>query len=396
MCKNSLLIHLLLIISCGVKQPIEPSNNLIIQGSIFVNSTPPGAAIFLDNNATNKFTPDSVHGISAGMHTVHVFKEGFKSMPDSININLNTDSIPSVHFKLDALTTTGLVFIESFPAGAWIKVDGKNTDKQTPDTLVLELDSHLITLQKNGFHEQRFEITVITDSLIEVQQELNIRQMVLLESFANVSCLPCVAASKNLEIFTQMTDDTFYTIIEYFAGWPNPNDPFYAQAPGDVDKRIAFYDVTGLPALFIGGSKQVDATIAGEIEKEFAPLIGQQKSNLAISIDHQLHNDDIQIDLTIYDFESIIKADNLKLFAALIENDIQFSQPPGSNGLTHFNWVFRGFVSANDGESLQFDDGIDHFMFKIKWNQSWQYDNCIIIAFIQDIETRGVEQVSYK
>jgi hypothetical protein len=397
MIKNIFLILVLFVTSCGVKQPIEPSNNSITQGSIFINSTPTGAAIILDNKAIGKFTPDSLYGISAGMHTVHVYKEGFKSIPDSININVNTDSIPNVHFQLHVLTTTGVVFVESFPGGAWINVDGKNTNQQTPDTLVLEIGSHLITLQKNGFQEQRFETIVIGDSLIEVLQELNIRQMVLLESFANVSCLPCVDASENLEIFTQKTDETFYAIIEYFADWPNPNDPFYAQAPIDVDKRIAFYDVTGLPALYMGGSKQVDATIAGEIDKEFALLIGQQESNLAISLDHQLHNDSLQIDLTIYDFENIINTDNLRLFAALIENDIQFDQPPGSNGLTHFNWVLRGFVSANEGETLQFDDGLlDQFMFKVKWNQGWQYENCVLITFIQDIETRRIEQVGYK
>jgi hypothetical protein len=381
--------------SCGIKQPIGPNSFNSTLGTIFVNSTPTGASIFLDNNFTGKLTPDSLHEISAGIHKIHIYRNGFRSIPDSIIIEVNSNSIKSAFFQLQTLTNTGRVFIQTEPTGAQIFVDEQLIDNLTPDTLILGKGLHQIKIEKNGFRTHQQNIDVIVDSLLEIQHDLQIRQRVLMESFANVSCLPCVAATDNLELFDQNQADSTYAIIEYFAGWPNPNDPFYLEVLSDVDARLIYYNVTGLPSFYIGGDQQVDATLNGTIDRAFADKYTNQHSLLGISISRQLDADSLKIKVEVFNESGQFIADDLRLFMAITEDYIEFENPPGSNGLKNFSWVFRGFISANEGNPLQFVENKSIHLFAQKWRSNFNYVNSHIVAFIQNITTKSILQVSY-
>jgi hypothetical protein len=73
---------------------------------------------------------------------------------------------------------------------------------------------------------------------------------------------------------------------------------------------------------------------------------------------------------------------------AIIEDDIRFNAAPGSNGLTHFNFVFRGFLSDKNGD--RFDENASIVKSYTKEWPDWNYANSHIVAFIQHIETKQI------
>ncbi len=378
----------LFLLACGVKQPVENLDQKEVTGHLFVNSDPPGAAIILDGQATGLLTPDTLKNISVGKHIVRVFLSGYQAQQDSFVVEVQQNQVANILFQLQKIITTVTLNVESDPPGATIFLDDQNTGKTTPDTLVTEPGDHRIKLVKNGF--------VVKDSLLNLGQQaqfsLNVKlpivQRVLFESFANVSCIPCVAATENLLRFTTEHDEDSFVIIEYFANWPNPNDPFYKQAPRDVDARVAHYGVQTLPTLKLQGSTGVAPSSYDEIVTKFEQAIDAQNAALGISIDKQLVEGQLKVKVELFDYGNITTQSDLRLFVAITEDSIHFNSPPGSNGLKDFEWVFRGFLTDRQGQELTQNT----FTFEIPWPANWQYAHSKIVAFIQNINTKQIIQ----
>ncbi len=384
---------LLAVLSCGVKQPVNitPEDNT---GSVLVTSEPAGASIFLDGLFENKSTPDTLKNISPGTHIISVIKEGYKSTNDSISILVEKDSLKQVHFLLDEIIHLGSLYLETDPAGAEIFVDGQSTAKFTPDTIRLEPGNYAISARKNGFKVLEQEMEIMEDSLLIGSVALEIEQRVLFESFGNVSCVPCVKSAENLERFRGEHLEPGYALMEYYANWPAPNDPFYLEAPQDVDERLNFYakddpSYYSLPTLTMRGKTQVDAQNYDEIVSTYTQQFTGQQTQLAISISKQKPDSVLNLQIELYDYDNILQNTNLRLFVAVVEDEIHKSSPPGSNGLKDFNFVFRGFISSRTGDAIS---GLEK-VYSFNW-PSWNYTNTYIVVFIQDIITKEVIQSS--
>lgn len=82
------------------------------KGSIFISSSPTGAAISVDGTNQNKITPDSVTDLSAGPHTVSLSLSGYKDTSFTVTVvaNLQTTKNVTLVSSLD-VTTFGPVKI---------------------------------------------------------------------------------------------------------------------------------------------------------------------------------------------------------------------------------------------------------------------------------------------
>lgn len=383
-----LILAYLVVIACGLKQPVDVDSQSR-GGHIFVQSQPPGALIILDGANTNKITPDTLKNVAEGMHTLRVLKDGYKAVQDSITLAVQADSSYSVSFTLKELLTVGYVYVNSEPSGAAIFVDEQNTGKSTPDTLQLAPGVHQIHIAKNGFNEQAWSVEVANDSLVQLEETLTIYQRMMFESFGNVSCEPCVASAENLEKFRSEHQDGAFALMEYYAFWPSPNDPFYKVSPNDVKERINYYSVSNLPALRANGASGVDAADYGAIVDAYNNETALQQTALALSVTKAKNGDSLQVQVEIYDFNNVLQNDQLRLFVAVSEDDIHYDTPPGSNGLKDFNFVFRRFLSDKKGDPILGDK----FNYQLIW-PNWNYANSHIIAFVQDISTRKIIQTT--
>ncbi|APF20761.1 PEGA domain protein [Caldithrix abyssi DSM 13497] len=378
----------LFLIACGVKQPVENADQSDVTGNIFVNSQPSGASIILDGTATGLVTPDTVKQVPVGNHVLRVFLDGYRAVQDSFVVTVKEAETAAILFELQKIITTVTLNIESDPAGAAIFVNDQNTGKVTPDTLIVEPGAHRITLVKNGFVVKDTLIASTEQEEVDVRLQLAIEQRVLFESFANVSCVPCVAATQNLLKFTHEHANSPYAIIEYFANWPSPNDPFYKVAPKDVDERVNFYGVQTLPTLKVKGTIGVDPNNYDEIVNKFNQSLLSQNTPLAISIEKQLVGAQLEVHVELFDYGNVLDNADLRLFVAIAEDSIHYDSPPGSNGIKDFEWVFRGFLTDRQGANL--DNRA--FTFSREWPANWQFAHSKIVAFVQNIKSKEILQ----
>lgn len=388
------LFMLLVLAACGVKQPVENELNLVRDGKIFVNSSPPGATIFLDNVNTHKQTPDTLIGISIGRHVIKVFLDGFISPLDSIEVLVQTDSVISTFFTLEPIVSESEIIIQTLPAGAEIFLDQQASGTFTPDTLTVTAGSHRIEVRKNGYRNKSWQVEAEAGGSLELSTSLEVNRRVLIESFANVSCIPCVAATENLLKFDAEEPDSNYTIIEYFAFWPSPNDPFYKVAPEDVDARVNYYQVATLPTLKFSGQIDADPADYSDILNRFSSAMGLVENTVGVSIRKNLQDNMLHIEVELFDFSDEFDNGNYRLFVAVIENEIHLNSPPGSNGLKDFEFVFRGFLSPSDGQEISSALSPQFFEYAFDWPNSWNYQNSHIVAFIQNSNTKQVIQAT--
>ncbi len=88
---------------------------LINQGSIAVVSDVAGALIFLDGAATALTTPDTLSGLSPGIHEVRVELAGYTAAPSSTDLSVVRDSTSDASFALSAaVPQSRKVIVEHF------------------------------------------------------------------------------------------------------------------------------------------------------------------------------------------------------------------------------------------------------------------------------------------
>jgi len=377
-----------LVFSCGIKQPVE--NNAMQQsGNIYVNSQPDSAFIFLDGQNTFHLTPDTLKNVPVGRHIISVKKSGYRVLTDSVVINLKADSVANVTFTLKKLVFLGTLALASDPAGAEIFIDGQSTGRFTPDTLQLSPGTHTVELQKNGFKPVVYSVTIANDSTDKITSHLEIQQCVVFESFGNVSCEPCVTSAENLEKFRREHSEPNYLLFEYYANWPSPNDPFYKVSPKDVDERVQYYRIYTLPKLRLNGETGVDASDYNAISDAYANAVANQNTRLAVSVSKRLLADSLKVFVEIYDYAHILQNDQLRLFVLVYEDNIHYENPPGTNGLKDFNFVFRKFLSDRKGDVIQKSTTT----YTLQW-PGWVFANTHVAAFIQDISSKKIYQAT--
>lgn len=154
----------------------------------------------------------------------------------------------------DNITHTGKVFVTSSVTGASIFVDGANSGKITPDTVVVSVGTRTIKLEKTGYISSTHSLNVIKDSIYVLSLEMNpvTDKVVLLEDFANVSCVPCVTSNRIIESLSHSYGKRL-VIIKYPTNFPSPVDPFYLANPDDCTSRRVYYSVVTAPTVVVDG-----------------------------------------------------------------------------------------------------------------------------------------------
>ena len=145
-------------------------------GSIHVNSTPSGAAVFIDDEETGDVTPCTLSGIELGSYSVRVEKEGFIPS-DEEWVNVVANAVAEVEFNLIPETESGggsssgdgggggsrngSIAITSVPMNASIYLDGNATEFRTDATLEdVPPGEHTIELVLPGYWNITRTVTV--------------------------------------------------------------------------------------------------------------------------------------------------------------------------------------------------------------------------------------------
>ena len=219
-------------------------------------------------------------------------------------------------------------------------------------------------------------------------------KVVVLESFTNVGCYPCPITNR---IIRQLENQTYgsskLVVVKFPVNFPAPNDLFYLAAKEICDFRMDYYNVFYAPTIIIDGILKPVASdslsIKAAIDSRLAVTPG-----FSVNVSSSLEGDySIDIAIKIID-SSGINMNDLIINTAITETDIEFQQPPGSNGETKFYDVIRLMLPSNDGISLRqlIDEGELLFKFENVLVSDWNLEKLNAVVYIQNMSTKEVYQ----
>jgi hypothetical protein len=386
-------VILILLSSCKTNPPSAPLGPTLEFGKIYVTANVDGAKIFLDDINTGQVTPDTIE-TEIGTYELRLEKENYLSSVQMVTVL--KDSIIQVSFSLEE--SFSKISVTSNISGARIFLDGINTGKITPDTVSTDPGVHMVSLERAFYLTATKEIEAIMDSVVSlnfVLEEEIPSNVILLEDFANVSCIPCVISDAIVESLTRVTYGYSKLVaIKYPTNFPSPIDPMYLANSEACDLRMSYYNIFAAPTTIIDGTERPISTDSLSV----MAAIDQQ---LLKDTRFQIHVYDEIIGSTYYTTVTVkvidgagIDFSNLVLHAVVTETDIEFSTPPGANGLTEFYDVMRVMLPTNTGESL---NGISQteevvYQWQTNINPIWNVNKLNTVAFIQNVSTKVVYQ----
>jgi hypothetical protein len=219
------------------------------------------------------------------------------------------------------------------------------------------------------------------------------RKYVLIEHFTNASCAPC--ASHNPIFDSTITKKNIGNIIHvsYHTVWPGV-DPMNAYNQQDVADRVLYYSITGVPHIQINGSKW-DGMPAG-VTQELIDAEASEGSPLRIYISETGDNVTRNVKIVIYTLMEVPQS-IYRLRGLVVEKEINYYPPPGSNGETYFPDVYRKSFTTINGTLFTPAEVGDSIVFEYSYNidaQTWKPENIYSVAFVQDETTKEVINAS--
>lgn len=381
-------------------------NNETQKGTIIVSvNNALQADIFLDYKKTGlKTTTDILNGIPVGRHVVHVMLAGHKSAPDSMVVDLDSAGTETIEFTLTPVPS-GNLCVTTNPGWAMVSLNQVQLGYSDPGGLFtyngLPAGTYNLRIQKNGFNETSRSITISGGAQANISETLSPSgRMALIEHFSNTSCNPCPPYDAVIEKVMLDYGVSKVMSIGYHTSYPSKYDPMYLEADTANLKRYDYYKAGSaylvLPTIYLNGS---------EVPRELVTFEDSLRSRLALALQTsapvmldirpapRLLIDSLAGTVALRGISAV--SGNVKLRMAIIERSVDFSQPPGTNGLKHFFDVLRGFYGDPDGIPINLAAGEEQSLaYAISKKPSWGSDICLV-AFLQNDDTGAVLQSAW-
>lgn len=220
-----------------------------------------------------------------------------------------------------------------------------------------------------------------------------VQRLVLLEHFTQASCGPC--ATYNPAILDLLDNNEGKIVaIKYHTWWPGV-DPMYNDNMEDVNERVAYYGVNSVPNSVLNGN-YYNGHPASWGQDDIDELYGNS-SPMAINLtaDFSANFDSINVTMTINPKANI--SGNLKAHIVVVERNVYFDSPPGSNGETYFPYLMKKMISGPEGTDLDPLTTDNAVTVKGAWKYENIYDmsELAVVAFVQNHSTKEIFQAAY-
>ena len=377
--------------SCTTKDGSLTSDNG--SGIVYINLTGSDAeARVVINDIPSKYKTPCEFALNTGHYTIKLLYHGYKAVPDSHSVTIKPDEknqFLELKFKMEAVFTGDLKILSEIEDYI-LKID--NVYRQVNNNIISKISTgkHNLKISKAGYntYTEKINIKANETNILSLQLVPKSR-LYLVEHFSNVSCDPCVERDEDLENYIHVHDSIEFISLGYHLDFPSDTDPMYLAALEENDHRKEFYNVGSTPSIFINGTK-IQTYSQKHIYKGLDSYITKNITNYITT------SFSIEVENTIGEISGVVKilskqeVNHHKLRIVLIEKDINFDTPPGSNGMQHFTDIVREIYPEPKGLTISLKPKLsESFPYTIPLNTLWEKD-LQLVAFIQNEETREI------
>jgi len=229
------------------------------------------------------------------------------------------------------------------------------------------------------------------------------QRLVLLEHFTQASCGPCASQNPALNAVLDQNLDKIVA-IKYQTSWPGV-DPMNAANPTDVQGRVTYYNVSGVPNsvmdgnVYNGSPSGVTQTAINNRHNVSPGVITTVAYNI---ISNPSATSDSMLVTAKVKAVNALPAGRV-LHVVAIEREIEFATAPGTNGEKKFESVMKKMFPSSSGTTLPAMAAGDSLSFSFKMslkrqNGSPVYYNlgqAAAVAFVQNNATKEVLGAGY-
>ncbi|NQU35477.1 MAG: T9SS type A sorting domain-containing protein [Bacteroidetes bacterium] len=212
------------------------------------------------------------------------------------------------------------------------------------------------------------------------------RELVLLEIGTGTECVFCPGSAMGADDLIENGHEV--AVIEYHSY--SSGDPYNTPEAAD---RTSYYGITGYPtAMFDGGNAVVGGSSTQSLYTTYAPIVDNsitKPSWFDLEIDLATTNEmDFDVTITgtkIYDYTGA----NMSVFLVLTESHIPYNW----FGQTVLDFVCREMYPSSAGTLSTFTLDVP-VVIDFSINVPYDINNCELVAFIQDVDTKEVMQTT--
>ena len=213
----------------------------------------------------------------------------------------------------------------------------------------------------------------------------------LVEHFTQASCPPCAYYNPLIAPILERNQSKACKIA-YQVSWPG-SDPMNKDNPGEVQTRVNYYGVTGVPDVFLNAvSSGPPTTTITDATIQNATLL---PSPFEIKIENTVQADynSMEVKVTVKRTDASTGIPMLRV--AVCEKVIEWLSPPGTNGEKSFHHVMKKFLPNTTGTNVSEIDEIGEskiYTFLYKFDKLYDFKNLETVAFLQNDASKEIYQ----
>lgn len=220
------------------------------------------------------------------------------------------------------------------------------------------------------------------------------QRLVLLEEFTNDDCTPCAQVNPSIESLLNAYPNEI-TSIWYHTDWPG-TDPMNLHNPSDVAARVSLYMSPSnmyVPYSVLDGNYYNGSASGWNINTVNARYAIPSPFELHLHYMIPSTNDSIYLTMLAKCTQNVsgpMVAQN-----EVIETNIHFNSPPGTNGEKDFKNVMDKMLPSHDGTTLPSSFVVgDYSIIETSWKFQNVYDvtKVLAVGFIQNTSTKEIHQ----
>ncbi|MBK9107125.1 MAG: Omp28-related outer membrane protein [Saprospiraceae bacterium] len=214
---------------------------------------------------------------------------------------------------------------------------------------------------------------------------------VLVEHFTQASCGPCAYYNPLIAPILERNQSKVCKIA-YQVSWPGV-DPMNKDNASEVQTRVNYYEVQGVPDAFLNASSLGAPTnTITDAAIQSAALI---PSPYKIEIQNKILADYNSMEISVTVTRTAAVSGTPLMRVAVCEKVIEWLAPPGTNGEKVFHHVMKKFLPNTTGTNISEIDAPGKsktYTFVYKFDKVYNFRNLETVVFIQNDATKEVYQ----